>query len=83
MKVLSLNLLRVMVCFISEEGDWVEQDETVANVETDKVTVEIKSPQAGKLMKFHVNAGDSLDVGKPLFDIDPEGAKPAGGAPKQ
>jgi 2-oxoisovalerate dehydrogenase E2 component (dihydrolipoyl transacylase) len=83
MKVLSLNLLRVMVCFISEEGDWVDQDETVANVETDKVTVEIKSPQAGKLLKFHVNAGDSLDVGKPLFDIDPEGAKPAGGAPKQ
>lgn len=68
---------------ISEEGDWVEQDETVANVETDKVTVEIKSPQSGKLLKFHVNAGDSLDVGKPLFDIDPEGQKPADGAPKQ
>ena len=68
---------------ISEEGDWVEQDETVANVETDKVTVEIKSPQSGKLLKFHVNAGDSLDVGKPLFDIDLEGQKPVDSAPKQ
>ena len=83
MKVRLLNSSKVKLYLISEEGDWVDQDETVANVETDKVTVEIKSPQAGKLLKFHVNAGDSLDVGKPLFDIDPEGAKPAGGAPKQ
>lgn len=57
----------------SEEGDWVEQDETVANVETDKVTVEIKSPNAGVISKFHVKEGDSLNVGKPFFDVDPEG----------
>ena len=56
----------------------MELDETVANVETDKVTVEIKSPMAGLVTKFHVNEGDNLDVGKALFDVDPEGKKPEG-----
>ena len=60
------------------KGQWVELDETVANVETDKVTVEIKSPTAGVITKFHVKQGDNLGVGKPLFDVDPDAAKPAG-----
>lgn len=67
--------------FVKKEGQWVELDETVANVETDKVTVEIKSPTAGVITKFHVAAGDNLAVGKPLFDVDPDAAKPAGSAP--
>jgi 2-oxoglutarate dehydrogenase E2 component (dihydrolipoamide succinyltransferase) len=50
----------------------------VANIETDKVTVEIKSPSAGVITKFHVKAGDNLGVGKPLFDVDPDAPKPAG-----
>lgn len=64
--------------FVKKEGQWVELDETVANVETDKVTVEIKSPTAGVITKFHVKQGDNLGVGKPLFDVDPDAAKPAG-----
>lgn len=66
--------------FVKKEGQWVELDETVANVETDKVTVEIKSPTAGVITKFHVKQGDNLGVGKPLFDVDPDAAKPAGSA---
>ena len=54
----------------------MDLDETVANVETDKVTVEIKSPMAGLVTKFHVGEGDNLDVGKPFFDIDSDGKKP-------
>ena len=49
----------------------------MANVETDKVTVEIKSPKAGLITKLHVNAGDNLEVGKPLFEIDTDASKPA------
>jgi 2-oxoglutarate dehydrogenase E2 component (dihydrolipoamide succinyltransferase) len=63
---------------VKKEGQWVELDETVANVETDKVTVEIKSPSAGVITKFHVKAGENLGVGKPLFDVDVDAAKPAG-----
>ena len=47
------------------------------------MTVEIKSPNAGVISKFHVGAGDNLDVGKPFFDIDEEGKKPEGSAPKK
>lgn len=53
-------------------GDWVNEDETVAQLETDKVTVEIKAPVAGTVTKFHANVGDNLEVGKPFFDLDPE-----------
>ena len=74
---------KVRIDNYSEEGQWVDLDETVANVETDKVTVEIKSPMAGLVKKFHVGEGDNLDVGKALFDIDPEAPKPEGSsAPK-
>ncbi len=49
----------------------MELDETVANIETDKVTVEIKSPVAGLVTKLHPKEGETLGVGKPLFDVDP------------
>ena len=35
------------------------------------------------ISKYHVAAGDNLDVGKPFFDIDEEGKKPEGSAPKK
>lgn len=40
--------------------------------------MEIKSPNAGKISKFHVQAGENLDVGKPFFDIDSDAEKPSG-----
>lgn len=68
--------------FLKKEGDWVEQDETVANLETDKVTVQIKSPTQGVITKLFAKAGDTVAVGKPFFGIDPDLPKTAGGASK-
>lgn len=45
-------------------------DEIVAVIETDKVTVDIRSPKEGKLTKLYAQEGDNLEVGKPFFDID-------------
>jgi 2-oxoglutarate dehydrogenase E2 component (dihydrolipoamide succinyltransferase) len=59
--------------FNLEPGEAVEVDETVAVIETDKVSVEIKAPKAGVLTKFHAKVGEDLAVGKPFFDIDTEG----------
>lgn len=53
-----------------EPGDAVEVDETVAVIETDKVSVEVKAPKAGVLTKFYAKVGEDLSVGKPFFDID-------------
>lgn len=51
-------------------GDYVELDEIVAYVETDKITVDIRSPEAGQLTKLYANEGDNVEVGKPFFEID-------------
>src|SRR4051812_14968143 len=46
-----------------QPGDWVEADETIADVTTDKVDVEIPSPASGRVAKLIVEAGDTVDVG--------------------
>jgi 2-oxoglutarate dehydrogenase E2 component (dihydrolipoamide succinyltransferase) len=63
-------------------GDWVERDETVCLVTTDKVDVEIPSPAAGRLSKILVEPGDTVDVGTPLADLD-AGARPGEAHPEE
>ena len=53
-----------------EPGDWVEADETLADVTTDKVDVEIPSPAAGRLARIVVEAGDTVEVGATIAEID-------------
>jgi len=67
--------------FVKKQGQWINQDETVANIETDKVTIEFKSPESGLITKFYVNAGDNVGVGKPVYDVDTDAPKPEGSAP--
>jgi pyruvate/2-oxoglutarate dehydrogenase complex dihydrolipoamide acyltransferase (E2) component len=63
-------------------GDWVERDETVCLVTTDKVDVEIPSPAAGRLSKILVETGDTVDVGTPLAELD-AGARPGEAHPEE
>lgn len=53
-----------------QPGDWIEEDETIADVTTDKVDVEIPSPAAGRLERIVVAAGDTVDVGETIAEID-------------
>lgn len=39
---------------LKKEGDAVAEDETIAQIETDKVTIDIKSPVAGKVAELKV-----------------------------
>ena len=52
-------------------GDWVEADETLADVSTDKVDVEIPSPAGGRLARIVAEAGTTVPVGEPIAEIDP------------
>ena len=63
-------------------GDWVERDETVCLVTTDKIDVEIPSPAAGRLAKILVEPGDTVDVGTPLAELD-AGARPGQPHPEE
>src|SRR5207247_1079030 len=51
-------------------GDWVEADETVCDVSTDKVDVEIPSPATGRLARILVEPGQTVAVGTPLAEVD-------------
>jgi 2-oxoglutarate dehydrogenase dihydrolipoamide succinyltransferase (E2 component) len=59
--------------WLKQPGDWVEADETVAMVSTDKVDVEIPSPASGRLERILVAVDETVPVGTPLAEIDPSG----------
>jgi 2-oxoglutarate dehydrogenase dihydrolipoamide succinyltransferase (E2 component) len=63
-------------------GDWVERDETVCLVTTDKIDVEIPSPAAGRLAKILVEPRETVKVGTPLAELD-AGARPGEAHPEE
>jgi 2-oxoglutarate dehydrogenase E2 component (dihydrolipoamide succinyltransferase) len=63
-------------------GDWVERDETVCLVTTDKVDVEIPSPASGRLERILVEPGDTVAVGTLLAELD-TGARPGEAHPQE
>ncbi|MFC3228279.1 2-oxoglutarate dehydrogenase complex dihydrolipoyllysine-residue succinyltransferase [Marinibaculum pumilum] len=62
------------------EGDAVEMDEAILELETDKVTMEVNAPAAGRLGALQAQEGDTVGVGDLLTSIE-EGA--AGKAPEK
>src|SRR4051812_15474652 len=63
-------------------GDWVEADEPVCDVTTDKVDVEIPSPASGRLERILVEPGTTVPVGTPLAEID-AAARPGEAHPQE
>ncbi|NJC40401.1 2-oxoisovalerate dehydrogenase E2 component (dihydrolipoyl transacylase) [Brevundimonas alba] len=55
-------------------GDTVAEDQIIADVMTDKATVELTSPVAGKVIAAHGEPGQQLAVGSPLIEFEVEGA---------
>ena len=62
------------------EGDYVQADEMLAELETDKVTLEVNAPAAGILQKITAGEGDTVEVGAIIGAIDESASAPAGGA---
>ena len=52
------------------EGDQVDVDEPILELETDKVTLEVRSPSAGIVANISHNEGDVVEVGAVLGAID-------------
>lgn len=48
-------------------GDYVEQDEELGSIETDKIDVAINSPAAGTIKEFLVNPEDTVEVGQDIL----------------
>lgn len=66
-----------IVRWLKTEGDDVKEDETLAEVETDKAVVEIPSPYAGTVLKRHFREKDIIKVGEILVTIGAKGEKPS------
>ncbi len=56
-------------------GDWIERDETIVEISTDKIETEIPSPVAGRVTEILVEVGVTVPVGEVLARID-TGSKP-------
>ena len=67
--------------WLKAEGDEVEMDEPLAEVDTDKVNAELPSPVAGRIEKFLVTEGSTVDVGTEIVLVAVEGDSPAADAP--
>ena len=64
-----------------KNGDYVERDEVIAELESEKATFEVNAEKAGTL-KTGAQEGDTLKIGDVLASIDDAAAKPEGGALK-
>ncbi len=56
--------------WLKSEGDSVQSDEAVVELETDKVNIEVPSPSSGTLEKISVKEGQTVNVGSLLGSIN-------------
>ena len=59
--------------WLVSEGDIIVEDQPVAEVMTDKATVQIPAMYSGTVRKLYYQAGEIAQVHKPLFAMDIEG----------
>jgi len=60
--------------FSKQIGDYVEQDEEIATIETDKIDVAVNAPEAGTIKEYLVNEEDTVTVGQDLLKMELGGA---------
>ncbi|KAI3986734.1 hypothetical protein MKX01_014272 [Papaver californicum] len=62
-----------LAAFLKKPGDSVQIDEPIAQVETDKVTIDVASPEAGVIQKFVAKEGDTVEPGTKIAVISKSG----------
>ncbi|MBN2470375.1 MAG: 2-oxo acid dehydrogenase subunit E2 [Anaerolineae bacterium] len=71
-----------LVRWVKQIGDQVSKGEVLAEIETDKATIEIEASASGALLKFLVSEGDVVPVGADIAIVGEEGESvPEGDAP--
>jgi len=72
--------------WLKREGEFIEKDQNVAVIETEKATVELPSPVSGTITKFLKRKGETAKVGDVIAILEPagkeNGAKPLPETPK-
>lgn len=65
--------------WLVEDGDYVEKDQPIAEVDSDKATLELPAEESG-VITLKAEEGDAVAVGAVVCLIDMDAAKPEGGA---
>ena len=60
--------------WLVSDGDYVEKDQTIAEVDSDKATLDLPAEESG-IITLKANEGDTVDVGAVVCHIDTEGKK--------
>src|SRR4051794_35741932 len=68
-----------LVKWLKADGDYVERDEVIAELESEKATFELNAEQAG-VLKMVGKEGDTLNIGDTVAQIDETAPKPEGKA---
>jgi 2-oxoglutarate dehydrogenase E2 component (dihydrolipoamide succinyltransferase) len=66
--------------WLVKDGDYVEKDQAIAEVDSDKATLELPAEASG-IITLKAEEGDAVAVGQVVCHIDTAAAKPDGGAP--
>ena len=66
-----------LVAWLVESGDTVDDDQPIAEVETEKSVVEVPAPTAGTVTERLVEAGSTVEVGAEICRIEPDESAPA------
>ena len=67
--------------WLVEDGDYVEKDQPIAEVDSDKATLELPAEESG-IITLKAEEGDAVEVGAVVCLIDMDAAKPEGTATK-
>merc|ERR1711998_821604 len=70
-----------VVAFLKQVGEYVAVDEVVAQIETDKVTIDVMAPMDGTITAFCAEEDDTVEVGAELFKMTAGAHKPVAAAP--
>ncbi|KAJ5624713.1 Dihydrolipoamide succinyltransferase [Penicillium lagena] len=62
--------------FSKQIGDFVERDEEIATIETDKIDVAVNAPESGTIKEFLVSEEDTVTVGQDIVKLELGGAPP-------
>ena len=68
--------------WLKNEGEYVEVDEPVVELETDKVTLEVPAPISGVIGSIIAAEGETVEVGQNIGALDPSGKKTSDDKPK-
>ncbi len=71
-----------LIKWLVKEGDTVSASDMIAEVETDKATMEVENFEDGVVLKIYVQEGDSVEIGSPICAIGEEGEEAPDVEPK-